>query len=48
MLLASASPSDHGFISEKEKLYIIEQTSASTSAKEVRKYLEKIRVPLYF
>lgn len=34
MLLASATPKDHRFISSKERDYIIDQTSASTSEKE--------------
>jgi hypothetical protein len=41
MALAAATPNDHGFISEREKRYIIEQTSASTSAKIVRIIIKK-------
>jgi hypothetical protein len=33
--VASATPAEHGFISEKEKNYIIEQTSSSKREKEV-------------
>ena len=40
MLLAASSPSYHGFMSDKERKYIIEQTSASTSKKEVKDSLK--------
>ena len=34
-LCASASPSDHGFISEKERDYIIKETNSNSNEKEV-------------
>ena len=35
MLLAAATPSDHRFISEKEREYIIKQTNFNKNEKEV-------------
>ena len=34
-LIGAASPADHKFISEKEREYIIEQTSSNITEKEV-------------
>ncbi len=34
-ICASASPSDHGFINETEKAYILKETSSNSNEKEV-------------